>query len=112
MEDVHGGSDIYKISTKMVSFGSRQLEDSYEKFETFFKLEKFRQWSAARSFTGRVIFDTSLNAYEKGYELGSLKVDKWEQSIKTPPWWLKSVKKYSQDKSNATVSKLMQLMNN
>lgn len=65
MEDFHGGSDLYKIATKVVTMsGGRPAGDNL--FETYFRVVKNRDDSSVNRYCAVEYFNPKSGGYDKG----------------------------------------------
>lgn len=70
MEEFHGSSDFYKISTKVLTISPGNPTLDGKGFETYFRVPKNRIDGSPTRFSARCIFDTKKGVYEEKYDLG------------------------------------------
>ena len=71
LDDFHGTSNIGKIATKAILL-SKGDDIAGNKNETFIRCAKCRQDGSVTRFIGKLIFNSSTGAYDKGFVIGKL----------------------------------------
>jgi replicative DNA helicase len=89
MEELHGSSELYKISTKMITLApGPSLADG--KYISYFRFAKCRDEGGVTRFVGMVTYDSRRGTYEKGYKVGWANTDKFgELDHAIYPRWAK-----------------------
>lgn len=102
LEEFHGSSDLYKISTKAITLGPGGPVDGGG-FETFFRIVKNRFNGGVTRYLGKVIYREG--SYEKGYEIGSANQRREDGFVATDrhlyPEWCSNSHRPSGDSSSA-----------
>jgi hypothetical protein len=70
MEEFHGSSDLFKVSTKAVTMGPGSWNPESGKCETLFRVVKNRDEGVVIRSMGSCNFLSKDNSYEEGYRLG------------------------------------------
>ncbi len=94
MADIHGSSDVSKISTTQVILGSAPDVSGLERPEgspTLIRVTKSRLGGAALMQTGMAWFNQETGEYADRYAVGKLSFDetKWSPLTKDWPYWAK-----------------------
>ena len=71
LEEFHGSSDLYKISTKAITLAPGIELFGGGRFETFVRIVKNRIDGGVTRYMGKTIYNLSEGIYENAYEIGA-----------------------------------------
>lgn len=94
IDEFHGSSDLTKIATKIVTIAPGNAV-APGKYETYFRIPKSRMDGGVTRYVAKLIYDSSMNAYQDEFMVGVLKNNGTEFSPLAPmdvPFWLRSSK--------------------
>lgn len=92
IDEFHGSSDLTKIATKIITLAPGAAV-APGKYETYFRIPKCRMDGGVTRYVAKLIYDSSLNAYQNEFSVGVLKNGGTEFSPLAPmdaPFWLRS----------------------
>ena len=92
LEDIHGSSDIFKISTKAIMLAPAKDQDvtpgtRSHRFATYMRIAKCRQDGSLTWLCGLTAFDMSRSEYDERYALGTHdSKGQWQPAAEIPFW--------------------------
>lgn len=92
IDEFHGSSDLTKIATKVITIGPGETIEP-GKYATYVRICKNRNDGGVTRYVAKLIYDSSLNAYQDEFMVGVLKNNGTEFSPLGPdqiPFWLRS----------------------